>query len=143
MFIVNPLEVRFAGAAWTPVSLVAIDHAPAAGDSGVILDWGDAGPYPVFADVAERKVSIKVEQPLERTAIGVPRPGAQGELSLFASEGLSEAGRVRITAALCVVLRVTHELSGAKGPRRIVELTALSSDGLTDPIQVTPAEAQS
>lgn len=143
MLILNPSRVTFAGTSWDGVTAIAIDHAAAPGDFGVILDWGDAGAYPVFADVAERKVSIKLEQPLERTTLAAPRPGDQGELSMYASEGGSEAGRVRIAVPLCVVLRVTHELAGGKAPRRVIEFAALSENGVADPVQIAPAEAQS
>ena len=143
MLIINPSRVMFAGKAWEGVAAAAIDHAAAAGDSGLVLGWGDTGPYPVFGDVAERKVTIKIEQVLMKTDVSAPRPGDLGELVLYASMDSSEAGRVRIRAATCVVVRVAHELAGSKGPRRVVELAALSADGAADPVEVTAAEAES
>jgi hypothetical protein len=143
MLIINPSRVMFAGKVWEGVAAAAIDHAAAAGDSGLLLGWGDAGPYAVFGDVAERKVTIKIEQVLTKTDVSSPRPGDLGELVLYASVESSEAGRVQIRAAACVVVRVVHELAGSKGPRRVVELAALSADGAADPVEVTAAEAES
>lgn len=138
MLILNPSRASFAGAPWDDVTAVVIDRV--AGKT--VLEWSDAGPYAVLADVPEQKVTFKVERQLLRDGLDGPRPGDSGELSFYAAPSASEAGRVRVRAT-CVVLGVTHELLGKRGAVRTVELAAVSSDGAADPVLVSPAEAES
>lgn len=137
MLILNPSRVRFAGAAWEDVTRVAVDRAA----TRKVVEWGDAGPHVVLADVPEQTVTITVERQLARDGFDAPRPGESGELTLYASPVGSEAGRVRVRAT-CVVLAVTHELSARKGALRVVELIAVSTDGAADPVVITAAEAE-
>jgi hypothetical protein len=138
MLALNPDRVRFAGVLWDSVTRAAIDR----GAARQVVEWSDAGPHVVLADVPEQRVLITIERQLTRDGIDAPRPGESGELTFYAAPAGSGAGRVRVRAT-CVVLSVTHELSGRKGAVRRVELIAVSGDGATDPVSVTAVEAES
>ncbi len=135
MLLLNPRRVTFAASVWEDVALVAIDRAAAR----LALDWGDLGPHPVFADVPEQRVTIRVVQHVARGDPDGPRPGDEGQLVLHTSPAASDAGRRRLTAR-AVVTEVTHELSLRRATTRTITLVAVSETGADDPIAVTPAE---
>jgi len=138
MLALNPDRVRFAGVLWDGVTRAAIDRVAVR----QVVEWSDAGPHAVLADVPEQRVLITVERQLARDGMDWPRPGEAGELTFYAAPAGSEAGRVRVRAT-CVVLSVMHELSGRRGAVRRVEMIAISADGAADPVSVTAVEAES
>lgn len=135
MLVLNPRLVKFGPSTWENVVSVAIDRAA----HKQVIEWSDAGPHAVMADVPEQRVTIKVMQELLREDIAAPRPGEQAELIVFISPAGDSARRK--VAMQAVVLHVTHELSLKKGAVRTVELAAVSSAGSVDPITITDAGA--
>jgi len=134
VLLLNPQLVTFGSLTLDPVALISIDRVAAR----QVLDWSDAGPYPVLADAPEQRVTIKLVQDLSQD-LSAPRPGDQATLAFHASPTLATATRRKLSCT-AVVMSVTHELSLKRGLTRTIELAALSPDGATDPIAVTDAE---
>lgn len=135
MLVLNPRRVRFGAAVWEEVTAVAVDRSA----EREVVEWGDLGPYTIFADVPEQRVTVKVVQEVMRGGIEAPRPGEEGELVFFTSPAATEAGRQRVSVQ-AVVTDVEHELSLRGGAVRTVTLVGVSADGVTDPVTVTGAE---
>lgn len=136
MLVLNPRLVKFGAEVWEGVVSVAVDRAA----HKHVLEWTDAGPHAVMADVPEQRVGVTLVQELTRESLVAPRPGDQAELVLFTSPVSSEASRRKVSMQ-AVVLRTTHDLSQKKGALRTIELVAVSSAGGSDPITVTEAGA--
>jgi len=135
MVIIKPTGVTFGVQAWGDVTSVVIDRE-AEEEGG---EWTDAGPHVAFADVARQRVSVRVDRALTSpTDVDSPRPGDLQTLGVQWSRGHSSAATSAMTAR-CVVVRVTHEVTG-KGATRRVELVAVSSDGARDPVTITTLE---
>lgn len=133
MLILNPPHVTLGPHTFTDVALLAIDRAA----ERTAEEWSDAGPHPVFADVPEQRTLIRIVRRPERDDLTPPRPGEQHALTFRISPNLSDADRRRITIPAAVVTAVTHQVGGPKGAQQTITLTALSSDGATDPVAVT------
>lgn len=138
MLLVNPRRVTFAGVLWDDVAAIIIDRAA----KRAAVEWSDFGPHPVFADVPEQQVTIRVLQHVARDDVGLPRPGDEGVLTFHTSPAGADMPRTRVSAA-CVALDVTHELSLRNGALRTIKLVALSPDGAADPITTEPADGVS
>lgn len=129
MLVISPREVTFDGERWEGVSLIAVDRRA----SRRVVEWSDAGPHAVFADVAEEAVTLRIVQENQRDDPGTLRPGREGELRFEAGVAGTDAGRIGVRAR-CVVTDVTHEIGLKRGCVREVRLAALSDDGAADPI---------
>ena len=134
MLILSPDAVRFGSWVWTDVAAVAVDRAGVK----VVEDVGDEGPYAVFADVPERRVTIRVTRDVSADDVAGPVPGDQDELEFHTTANRSDASRRRV-GATAVVTSVKHEITRARGAAQVVTLAAVSSDGSSDPITVEPA----
>jgi hypothetical protein len=134
VLVLNPRTVTFGAATWANVSSVAIDRQAAR----LIEEPGDNGPYAVLVDVAEQRVRVKVVQEFTRDEMSAPALGDQATLQFYTAPGLSSAGsrKVSMTAA---VIGVEHEVSLKRGATRTIELSAVSSDGRTDPVAIADA----
>lgn len=120
----------FGDEAWSNIESVAIDRRA----ERLAVEWSDAGPHPTFADVPERRTLVRVRQSLERGDLGSPALGANEALTLVTSPTASDAGRRRL-AAQCVVIGVSHEITGGRAVRTI-ELIAVSANGSSDPVSL-------
>lgn len=138
MLVMNPRSVSFDGETLEDVTAVAIDRR----GERVVVEWSDEGPHAVFADVPERRVVVCVTQEVARGDITGPAPGDEGELVLHTSPTSGHAARRRVSATV-VITSVGHELSRKRGALRTIECVAISGDGTTDPIEITPAEGGS
>lgn len=134
MLVMNPDVVRFGEAVWEDVSLVAVDRAA----ERVVLEWGDAGPHAVLADVPERRVTVRVVREPVREDDWGPELGEAEELVFYTSPAASRAGRKRVRAT-AVVTSVRHEIVRGQGARRVISLAAVSPDGSADPVTVEDA----
>ncbi|GJQ28611.1 MAG: hypothetical protein HBSAPP03_04950 [Phycisphaerae bacterium] len=134
MFVLNPSEVRFGIQRWKDVRAIAIDRMAVQ----EVIEWGDFGPHATFADVPRTRVRLRVVLEAGADLEAAPRPGDSNTLTFTASPGGGEVGR-RIVSAACVAIRVTHEVALPKGATRTIEFVAVSSDGVADPITITPA----
>lgn len=133
MLILNPPTVQLGPHTLEDVALLAIDRVA----HRTAEEWSDAGPHPVFADVPEQRTVVRIVRRLERDDPAPPLPGEQHTLAFHTSPNLSDADRRRISIAAAVVTAVTHQVGGPKGAQQTITLTALSSDGATDPVAVT------
>jgi hypothetical protein len=130
MLISNPTSVTFANQSLDAVRQVAIDCRAAK----ATLDWSDLGPYPTFADVPERSVTVKV--------VAVPdhdqswlAPGAQGTLIFKTSPSATDGAR-KTYALTAVVMSVSHDLTES-AIKRTIEFAAISPDGAAEPITIS------
>ena len=138
MLVMNPRAVSLAGAVLDDVIAVMVDRV----SERTIVEWADAGPHPVFADVPERRVVIRVTQQQSRGAIDGPAPGDEGSLVFHTSPTSGHAGR-RCVSATVVITGVSYELSRKRGALRTIEGVAISADGASDPIEITSGEGNS
>ena len=135
MLILNPASVKIAGVEYANVESCVIDRTP----HKEVVEWSDNGAFAVFADVPEQKVEIKLTQRLETAAadqlLDLLRPGQSVAIEILTSLNSSHARRRKL-AATCVVRAVRNLVSVGKDPqaRRVIELTAISSDGSSDPV---------
>lgn len=136
MLVLNPRMVKFGPVVWDGVLSVAIDRLA----QKRVVEWTDAGPHAVMADVPEQRVEIAVVQELAREDLAGPAPGQQAELVLFTSPTASEAARRKVTTQ-AVVVQVRHEISLKRGAVRTIELVAVSAAGGTDPVVISDAGA--
>lgn len=131
MLVLNPKRVEFAGAVWGNVASVEVNRF----GEKVAVEYGDLGPHAVFCDVPEQKVTVKVVQELLSDDVDEPKPGETGELSFQTAANSSGAGRREATLT-GVVTGVQYSLSVRGGAQRTVWLTAVSGDGVADPVTV-------
>jgi hypothetical protein len=135
MVIIKPTGVTFGVQAWGDVTSVVIDREA----EEEVVEWTDAGPHVAFADVVRQRVRVRVERSVgSPSEVDGPKPGEMQTLGVQWSRGHSSAAELAMTAR-CVVLRVTHEVTG-KGATRRVELVAVSADGVRDPVTITKLE---
>ena len=131
MLIVQPRGVSFGAVVWSGVSSVSIGRRAAKS----FVEFGDEGPHAVLADVPEQRVDVTVVQELAGDDAGALVPGESGVLSFEAGPNSSGAGRTRVTLT-GVVMSVRYAVSQRSGSVRTVELVAISSDGVVDPVVV-------
>lgn len=130
MYFLSPSRVSFGTLVFGNVSSVAIDRLAAK----EAVEYSDAGPYPVFADVPEQKVMITLVQQLSASDFAAPLPGALGTTTITARQNNSDAGAITLQAST-VVRSVMHSMTGKAAMRTIV-LIAISSNGSANPISI-------
>ena len=138
MLILHPHRVLLGSSVLDNVSLIAIDRSA----SRMIIDRGDGGPLPTFADAAEETLSLRVVQHLTEHDLAPPRPGQLAALSWTTSTAAAD-GQARTFTVHVVVRSVRYDIPGARGARppaystsvaRTISLVALSPDGNSDPV---------
>lgn len=128
MLFLNPSQLSLLSTDLPDIDSVSIDRLA----HREVVEWSDAGPFAVFADIPESKVEITITQRLEREfSLAGPLPGEQGALEFIIAPNASHAHRQKVSAQV-VVRSVRNDL--AAKPKRIISLAALSPDGTTDPI---------
>jgi len=139
MLIITPAVVRFDTLTLEDVTLIAIERAA----ERALVEWGDFGPHPTFADVPEQRITVKVSRRIARGDLAAPTPGQMGELSFVVSPA-GTAAAAKKHAAQCVVLGVKYDVvhaagGAARGPSAVqtIELVAVSSNGSSEPFVVT------
>ena len=135
MLVLNPQSVSLLGQTVEHVRRVAVRRTP----ERTLLEWGNLGPYPIFADVPEQRIEIELVADLDRGTLDGMTPGDDGTLEFFTSPTAGSGGRRRVTASV-VVLSVIDDVEPGGSATRRVKLAALSSTGTTDPIQISNAE---
>lgn len=133
MLILNPRRVTFGPATWSHVESVAIERT----GEKTIAQWSDDGPHVVLADVPEQRVTVKVGQALQGEDISAPVPGDEALLSFETAANSSAADRTTVSLT-AVVTGVSYGVTRKSGTARTIELLAVSSDGSSDPVTVTP-----
>lgn len=134
MLLLNPRRVMFGSATWGNVASVAIGRSA----QRMLVEWSDAGPHAVLADVSEQRVSIEVVQELLGEDMDTPKPGQSGTLT-FTTAPTSTDQPLREVTMTAVVESVNYEVSLRRGSVRRVVLVAVSSDGSADPVVVSDA----
>ena len=134
MLVLSPRRVEFGVTTWTNVTSVSVGRSA----RHVVTEWSDEGAHAVFADVPEQLVTVRVVQEMLGDDMDLVRPGERGTLSFVTGQNSSDAGTREVTID-AVVRSVSYETSVSRGSRRSVELIALSSDGVSDPVGVDDA----
>ncbi len=131
MLILNPRELRFGLQRWKDARLIAIDRLAAR----EVVEWGDVGPHPTFADVPRSRIRVRVVLDAGPEMDEAPLPGEFSTLSFTVSTG-GESNR-RVVHIPVVVLAIAHEINTLKSATRTIEFVAVSSNGAADPITIT------
>lgn len=134
MLILNPAKLSLLGLEYGSIESVKVNrlaHREA-------VEWSDAGPHAVFADIPECRVEIEIMQHLESggsdQSLDGPQPGQLGMLEVITSPNASQARRRKLSAQ-CAIKSIRNE-AGRRAKRSII-LIALSPDGSTDPITMS------
>lgn len=130
---INPRVVKFGTASWEGVTSIAVDR----GADKVVAEVSDLGPHVVFVDVPEQRVIARVTADLLTDDLGPPRPGDSGALVFFTSPAGTDGGRKKVSMT-AVVTAVRHP-GGPRGFARVIDLIAVSSDGVADPVTIVDA----
>ena len=141
MLLLTPEITRFEDLTFDDVASIAIDS----GASRLIADHSDLGPHLAFADVPEKRTTIRIERTLrsaDATDAPALRIGQLGTLIFSPHAETGDAGRSRI-AIHCMLTDVkTNPANSPKHPhRQTLTFLAVSPDGgAADPITITPSE---
>lgn len=135
MLVLNPQSVTLLGKTIERVRRVAVRRTP----ERVLLEWGNLGPYAVFADVPEQRVEIEVVADLERGTLDGLSPGQDGSLEFFTSPTAGSGGRRRVTASV-VILSVADDVEPGGMAQRRIKMAAVSTTGSMDPIEISSGE---
>lgn len=131
MLFLNPRSVFFGQRRWDGVATISVERAA----TRLVVERPDGGSYPVFVDVAEQSVAIRVAQRVEGHDADPPRCGEEATLAFVTGPTDSQARPGRVSA-MAVVRRVAYEFSRSRGISRVVTLAAVSPDGHSDPVSV-------
>ena len=135
MLSLHPHLVTFAGQPWPHVTSIAVDRTA----NREAVEWSDAGPHAVFADVPEQRIDITVTmQLISSNGLDAPRPGQTGDLTFYTAPAATDGARQQVTTQ-ATILATTHDLTGKKGATRTIRLIATSPTGSTDPITTDQA----
>ena len=134
MLILNPTSVILGNQILPNVSSIAIDRAA----SRQLIEWSDEGPHIVFIDCPEQRITITLVQELSRGELSIPAPGTSLQLVFQTSIDSSHAGWSVISIPV-VLLAAKHE-SKARGFVRTLSLVAISSNGISDPVTISPIQ---
>ncbi|MGP1345248.1 MAG: hypothetical protein ACTS3F_01090 [Phycisphaerales bacterium] len=132
MIWLNPRGVVFDGAAWDGVRSVSVSRR----GEGVVVEYGDAGPHPTFADVPRRRTVLVIERILTGNGAGSAHPSQQGTLSWISAPSLSEGSASQVTASV-VITSIEHAVSTKHGMVQRIEAVGVSTDGAADPLAIT------
>lgn len=131
MLVLNPAQVTFGLLTWKDVRSISVERLA----KEEAVEWSDAGPHVVFADVVQTRVRIRVALEEVGEYTDTPRPGDSGVLAFEIGPGGTDARRRRVSAT-CVVLAVTRSVANHSAIRTI-EFVGISSDGASDPVTIT------
>jgi hypothetical protein len=154
MLLLHPDSVSLDAVPLAGVVSVAVDRAAEA----PVVEFSDAGPHAVFADVPAQRVTVTLVQELAREDLGPrpgtpgasaslvfgtePAPGARLTLRITLAAGGADAVRRRATID-AVLLSSAHAVKPARGgapgsargsATRTLVFVALSADGAADPV---------
>ncbi len=137
MLTLHPQSVTFGALRWENIQLIAIDRAC----DQPLAERSDGGPHITFADCPRQLVTIRILQQPADLDLLPPACADQDTLTFYIAASASQAQRTKVTA-LAVIQRIKHELSNPRNPARELTLLAISPDGHSDPITITPADAE-
>lgn len=129
MIWISPELVQLGSLVLDNVEMVAIERRA----RHVVLEQSDLGPHVTFADVPAMRVDVRILRRVVETETLSLQPGDAVALTMRVSAGASAAGIVKITATV-VITGIDYELSKSKGGMQRVVATAVSIDGVLDPI---------
>ncbi len=130
MIWLNPESVSFGSLVLSDVESVTVDRQAVL----TAEEFGDSGPFMVFADVPRCRVRVRVVRRVLEAGLIVPVLGALGPLVFTPTRNASSANRLTVTLSMAVVTSLTHSVNRSGASRQTVDFVALSSDGSKDPI---------
>ena len=135
MLVLNPQSVSLIGQTIERVRRIAVHRSA----ERLLVEWGDMGPYPVFADVPEQRVELELVADLERGTLEGLVPGDEGTLEFFTSPTAGSGGRKKIEASV-VLTDVRDGVEPGGSAQRRIKMEAVSASGTSDPIEISDAE---
>ncbi|MEO1008700.1 MAG: hypothetical protein AAFX79_09040 [Planctomycetota bacterium] len=135
MLVLNPEWVSLLGTTIEGVRRVVVQRSAARS----LVEWGDEGAFPIFADVPEQRVEIEVVADIARDSLEGAAPGDEGTLRFFTAPVAGSGGRRRVEASV-VVLEARYDVEPGSRAQRRWRMVALSDGGAADPIEVTSGE---
>ena len=135
MLITSPNSVRLGNLRLPDVDTIAIERSPRT----LAEEWSDGGPYAIFADVPEQRVTLRIDRRLTNAQVlNAPEfiPGFSATLGCFVAASGTHAHSAELTASV-VVTSIKYQLDTSP-IRQIITLLAVSASPGTDPIMLTP-----
>lgn len=137
MVVLDPERVELAGAPLGGVRTITLDRVA----SRLVEGWSDGGPFCVFVDAPEVRVTVKVVRVVSAGEVGAPiTPGELEVLSFVTAPNASGARGQKATLTVCCA-SVTHEApsgeaarGAAPGVMQTITLRAVASGAGTDPV---------
>ncbi len=136
MLFLNPTHVTLASSELDNVASIMLSRRAAK----TVVDYDDAGPHPVFADVPEQRTEVTIRRTLTRDEDAPASLGDEADLSFTTAPGASSAQR-RAIAMTLVVTAIEHTIARAGGCEQTIRAVAVASSPTTDPVTQTPLEA--
>jgi hypothetical protein len=131
MIWLNPKSVTLLGAALGEVKSVAIDERA----ERLVVEFADTGPHPAFADVPERRTTIKIRRRvISNEALGLAL-GDLGAFSMRTAPNNSDGPGVNVSAEV-VLTHIGCTVDRAGGAEQVIEAVAVSADGAAAPVTV-------
>lgn len=142
MLVLHPQLVKFGAVKLENVAAFAISRV-AVRPVLESTDDGGGGPYAVFADVPEQRVTAVVRQTLTREDLTDVRPGDSATLVVYTAPAGSDGSRRKISVTAVVIDAVAELKAGATpGASRVVTFALVSSSGSGDPVTVADAKGE-
>jgi hypothetical protein len=144
MLLLEPQSVRFGSVSFESVQFIALDRNA----SRLVIERGDDGGLPIFADAPEELIAIRVVQQITSQELTMLRCGTLETLSWVTAASASDARRARMSTT-AVLRQVRHEFPGARPSSRgagtitrTLSFVAISPDGHSEPVAITELDAQ-
>ena len=135
MIWLEPAQATFAGEELGGVTSITLDRKA----DRLLVEYGDRGPHPAFADVPEQRSVLKVVRTVEADDPGSGlTPGASGLVSFVTAPDRTGVRGERVAMESGVV-HVMHAARGARGVGQTIEFVGVSALGTDDPVVRTPA----
>jgi hypothetical protein len=135
MLFLNPTHVTLAATELDNVSSIMLSRRA----TKTIVDYDDAGPHPVFADVPEQRAEIVIRRTLTRDEGAPAALGDQEDLSFTTAPNTSSAQRRAISMSL-VVTAIEHTIARSGGCEQTIRAVAVAPSPTTDPVIETTLE---
>jgi len=130
MIWLNPESVAFGTLEIGEVESVVVDREAVL----TAEEFGDAGPFMVFADVPKCRVRVRVARRVQDPSPNTLRLGEKASLVFTPSRNASSASRLSVIMSNAVVISIVHTVARSGASKQVVEFLALSSDGAKDPV---------
>jgi hypothetical protein len=133
MIWLNPETVTIGGVDLGGVRSIAVAHRA----DKLVVEFSDGGPHPTFADAPEQRTTITLKRAVVSNEDPGVRPGDEAVFEARIAPTGADTPGVTLSAAV-VVTGVASRSDRKSGAEQTIEAVAVSPDGSTDPLAVTP-----